>query len=208
MIVISHRGWWYNVDERNKREAFVRSFDAGFGTETDLRDIHGTIVISHDMPCGDEMTFAELLDVMAGRNLPLALNIKADGMGQIIKQMLKEAGHTNYFTFDMSIPDEVVQLSLGLNVFTGFSDLLSPPPMLNEAKGVWLDAFRKVWYDGEIISDLLAKGKRVCIVSEELHKRDPREQWQMILESGICDNEHLMLCTDIPQYAQEFFQKK
>ena len=48
MIILSHRGWWKTRAERNMRDAFVRSFDAGFGTETDLRDICGKIVISHD----------------------------------------------------------------------------------------------------------------------------------------------------------------
>ena len=205
MIIISHRGWWLEHRERNRREAFIRSFDAGFGTETDLRDIRGTIVVSHDMPNGNEITFSELLDIMAGRNLPLALNIKADGMAQTILRMLKDAGHTNYFTFDMSIPEEVVQLSMEMPVFTGLSDVLSPPPMLDDAEGVWLDAFRRVWYDGEIIRSLLKKGKRVCVVSEELHKRDPLPQWEMLRNTATIEDDRLMLCSDTPDLAQQFF---
>ena len=205
MIVLSHRGWGLEPGERNRREAFRRSFDAGFGTETDLRDIRGTIVISHDMPTGDEMTFAELLEMMAGRNLPLALNIKADGMARTIRRMLDEAGHTEFFTFDMSIPDEVVQLAMGMPVFTGFSDLLSPPPMLSEVQGVWLDSFHYVWYGGEAIRSLLDCGKRVCEVSEELHRRDPSAQWAMLRDTAPCDDDRLMLCTDTPQRAAVFF---
>lgn len=205
MIVISHRGWWLRDDERNRREAFHRSFDAGFGTETDLRDICGTIVISHDMPTGEEMTLEDLLAVMDGRNLPLALNIKADGMAQTIRRILAAAGHTNYFTFDMSIPDEVVQLAAGLPVFTGLSDLLTVPPMLDEARGVWLDAFRGVWYDGALIRSLLEQGKRVCVVSEELHRRDPRAQWEMLRATAPIGDDRLILCSDIPQQAQDFF---
>ena len=73
MQIISHRGYWKNPDERNQHVAFVRSFDSGFGTETDLRDICGKIVVSHDMPTGNEITFEEVLRIMDGRNLPLAL---------------------------------------------------------------------------------------------------------------------------------------
>ena len=205
MIIISHRGWWLQRPERNRREAFIRSFDAGFGTETDLRDIRGTIVVSHDMPAGNEMTFSELLDIMAGRNLPLALNIKADGMAKTILRMLEEAGHTNYFTFDMSIPEEVVQLSMGMPVFTGLSDVLSPPPMLDDASGVWLDAFHGMWYNGKLICSLLKKGKRVCVVSEELHQRDPLPQWEMLRKTAPIGDARLILCSDTPNQAQTFF---
>ena len=78
------------------------------------------------MPQGNEITFEELLQIMDGRNLPLALNIKADGMANEILRLLKQYNHTNYFTFDMSIPDMVVQLKTELTVFTGLSDILSP----------------------------------------------------------------------------------
>ena len=53
MQILSHRGLWHSSMERNTKDAFVRSFDAGLGTETDLRDICGKIVVSHDMPHGD-----------------------------------------------------------------------------------------------------------------------------------------------------------
>jgi hypothetical protein len=80
MIVISHRGYWKKPAERNRPVAFCRSFDCGFGTETDLRDRTGQLVISHDMPDGSEITLADLLDILAGRELPTAINVKADGL--------------------------------------------------------------------------------------------------------------------------------
>ena len=57
MIILSHRGYWKLEEERNRAAAFQRSFDLGYGTETDIRDIQGKLVISHDMPRGDEITF-------------------------------------------------------------------------------------------------------------------------------------------------------
>ena len=88
MQIISHRGLWRDLSERNQLIAFEHSFNAGFGTETDLRDVCGKIVISHDMPRGNEVSFEEVLQVMNGRNLPLALNIKADGLADKIKYLL------------------------------------------------------------------------------------------------------------------------
>jgi len=208
MIILSHRGFWKDMNERNKKIAFVRSFDAGFGTETDLRDICGKIVISHDMPHGDEITFEDVLQIMDGRNLPLALNIKADGQSVIIKQLLEKYNHTNYFTFDMSIPDMVVQIANGLNVFTGQSDLIKTPILLDKCGGVWLDCFDSDWWDAPILDDILEKSGKVCIVSADLHKRDTEYQWNEIKKSKAFNSDNLMLCTDKPEIAREFFYDK
>lgn len=205
MIILSHRGYWKELSERNQRIAFARSFDMGFGTETDLRDCMGKIVISHDMPTGDEITFEEVLQIMAGRNLPLALNIKADGQADKIIELLNKYNHTNYFTFDMSIPDMVVQMKNGLRVFTGLSDILPTPVMINAAEGVWLDCFNGDWYGPEVIDGLIADGKSVCIVSADLHKRETKAQWEIIKGCKTVGDNRLMLCTDYPEKAKEFF---
>ena len=205
MQILAHRGYWTDSSERNQKVAFERSFSAGYGTETDLRDICGKIVISHDMPHGNEITFEEVLQIMDGRNLPLALNIKADGQAEKIKELLEKYHHTNYFTFDMSIPDMVVQIASGLKVFTGKSDILAEAVLLDKAEGVWLDCFYSDWYEAEDIDKLIALGKKVCLVSADLHKRDTEKQWKIIKQSTYFDSDLLMLCTDKPQEAKEYF---
>ncbi|MDF7667515.1 hypothetical protein PT273_06610 [Orbaceae bacterium ESL0727] len=207
MIILSHRGYWQTVEERNTKVAFIRSFDLGFGTETDLRDSNGQIVISHDMPVGHEMKFDELLQIMDGRNLPLALNIKADGLSDQIKKTLEKYNHSNYFTFDMSIPDMVFQLKTGMKVYSGLSDILSPPVLLSKCVGIWLDCFYSDWYDFSIIDDLIKQHKKVCIVSADLHKRDVSNQWAIIRESHYINSDNLMLCTDFPEKAKEYFNE-
>jgi hypothetical protein len=206
MMILSHRGYWKDVDEKNQKTAFERSFDSGFGTETDLRDISGHIVISHDMPKGGEISFEEVLQIMDGRNLPLALNIKADGLGNTIRSLLVQYHHTNYFTFDMSIPDMVFQVKQGLNVFTGLSDILPIPVLLEECAGVWLDCFYSDWYDAETIDGLLNRGKQVCAVSADLHQRDVARQWEIIRKCKVPKSSELMLCTDFPEKARRFFK--
>ncbi|MDR2510186.1 MAG: hypothetical protein LBC77_06040 [Spirochaetaceae bacterium] len=208
MIILSHRGYWHEKAERNMRAAFARSFRKGFGTETDLRDIAGKIVISHDMPKGAELSFEEVLQIMDGRNLPLALNIKADGLADAILALLTKYRHTHYFTFDMSIPDMVFQITRGLRVFTGLSDIAPTPVMLDKSAGVWLDCFNSDWYTAEVIDDLITSGKSVCVVSADLHKRDVRTQWEIIKSAESISNDNLMLCTDYPQKAAEYFYDK
>lgn len=207
MEILSHRGYWKDFNtESNRRVAFERSFEMRFGTETDLRDCGGKVVISHDVPDGNEMCFEELLEIMNGRNLPLALNIKADGLAERIEDVLRKFQHTNYFTFDMSIPELVYEINnSSLNIFSGYSDACRIIPMVDRVKGVWLDSFKKVWYTGDDILEILDTGKSVCIVSEDLHHRDNSVQWKMIKDAGLHKQNNVMLCTNIPEDADNYF---
>lgn len=207
MIILSHRGLWNNIEEKNQKDSFIRSFDLGIGTETDLRDSLGKILISHDMPKGDEITFEELLEIMNGRNLPLALNIKADGLADEIKRLLEKYNHTNYFTFDMSIPDMVYQLKKNIKVFTGLSDILKDPVLLESCTGIWLDCFHSDWYDSNLIDSYIEQGKSVCIVSSDLHNREVDYQWNIIKKSKYINSDKLMLCTDKAPKAIDYFFK-
>ena len=201
--IIVHRGWWKTENEKNTKTAFARAFDVGFGVETDLRDIKGKIVIAHNMPQGNEMLFEELLKILDGRDLILALNIKADGMADEIKRLLEKYNVSRYFTFDMSIPEMVYQHKTGLKVFTGLSDIVQNPIMYEQANGVWLDSFNSDWFGDIEINNILNNDKKVCIVSPELHKREYKAVWKKYKNvSGI------MLCTDYPQVAEEYFNDK
>lgn len=201
--ILAHRGYWKTEKEKNTKMAFERAFDNGFGIETDLRDICGKIVISHDMPTGSEIAFEEVLQILAGRNLTLALNIKADGQAREIKRLLEKYNHTNYFTFDMSIPEMVVQHKLGMKIFTGLSDIAPSPVLLEQAEGIWLDCFNADWFGEKEIATLTSQGKKVCIVSPDLHKREHKPAWEKY------KNMHgIMVCTDYPEEAKEFFNEK
>ncbi|MBL0690359.1 MAG: phosphodiesterase [Alphaproteobacteria bacterium] len=208
MQIISHRGYWLNTEEKNKESSFVRSFDNGFGTEIDLRENGGNIVISHDIPSGGEITFEEVLQTMRGRNLLLALNIKSDGLIDKILNLLDKYDHTNYFTFDMSIPDMVVQIEKGAKVFSPLSDLVNPAVLLDKSKGVWLDAFNSLWYREKEIDNLIDNGKQVCVVSSDLHKRfeELESQWQLLSRCKNYNSNDLILCTDSPIKAINFLK--
>jgi hypothetical protein len=78
--------------------------------------------------------------------------------------------------------------------------------MADRAAGVWLDAFHSNWWDIDVIVRLLESGLGVCVVSPELHRRDHLEVWETLAKAGeIAGTDRLMLCTDFPQDAKEFF---
>jgi glycerophosphoryl diester phosphodiesterase len=205
MRILSHRGYWQAPEEKNQLVAFSRSFDLGFGCETDLRDCGGELVISHDMATGGEMTFEELLQLMDGRNLPLALNIKADGLAGRMLELLNQYGHTNYFTFDMSIPEMVKQVGMQLKVYAPLSDVNQTPVLLEKSSGVWLDGFYSIWYDNQVIEELIGRNLEVCIVSSELHGRSYEKQWGDLKSNKFISSSELLLCTDRPEEASGYF---
>ncbi|QJP07654.1 phosphodiesterase [Pseudomonas multiresinivorans] len=205
MQIISHRGYWLERSERNLKVAFDRSFDLGFGTETDVRDVAGRLVISHDMPNGEEMSLDDLLRIMAGRNLPLAMNIKADGLCEPLKAMFEAHGHSNWFVFDMAVPDMRSYLTSGVCTYTRLSEVEPVPAWLKESDGIWLDSFGREWYSRDQLAELLAGGKQVCVVSSELHGREQLPLWQLLAEFQGAAN--LTLCTDLPESARSFFKE-
>lgn len=207
MKIISHRGYWHQPAEKNREEAFRRSFRLGFGTETDIRDLAGRLVISHDPPTPGALELDSFLEwhAAASGELPLALNIKADGLQTMLKKSLESFAVTDYFVFDMSVPDLIGYHQAGLPFFTRMSEYEREPALLTEASGVWLDAFQGDWYSDQDILSLLAAGKRLCLVSPELHQRSHLPLWQRLRDlEHRCGTEPI-LCTDYPEQARAFF---
>lgn len=208
MKILSHRGYWKVPEEKNTPAAFGRSFRLGFGTETDIRDLAGSLVVSHDPPNHSALGFLELLtlpDAPAPEHT-LALNIKADGLAYKVAQTMKGRG-LDWFVFDMSIPDTRHHLNAGNPVFVRASEVETSPPWLDQAAGVWLDAFEGIWYDASYIASHLDSGRRVCVVSPELHGRPHVPLWKM-LSGSLQDRDGLLICTDYPEDAMTFFQNR
>lgn len=203
MRVLSHRGWWETLSEKNTVSAFTRSFEAGFGVETDLRDAAGVLLVSHDPPVGGELQFVEFLGLARPNDAPLAINIKSDGLAIQVAEVLKHHANVDAFVFDMSVPDMRSYFAAGVPVFTRVSEVEQTPVWLNESAGVWLDAFDSEWYSSEVIQGFVDLGKRVCVVSPELHGRPHRSTWESLLEFRRTSD--VLLCTDYPDDAANFF---
>ncbi len=210
MKILSHRGFWLSDDEKNTPDAFIRSFASGFGTETDLRDLDGRLVIAHDPPETGAMTAEAFLRLHAEYDgaLPLALNIKADGLQKMVGSLLETLSPLEAFVFDMSIPDTLHWLNAGVPVFTRHSDIEPEPLLAKRCAGIWLDAFGSDWWDADTIRRHLDVGRRVCIVSPELHQRPYLPVWERLAAADdLLNASELMICTDHPQTAKEYFNR-
>jgi hypothetical protein len=210
MGILSHRGLWRAPEEKNTTAAFLRSFELGFGTETDIRDCDGKLVISHDPPeaRAEPLPLHVFLDLYDrhGNGLPLALNIKADGLQSRVCDHITAYGIRNYFCFDMSVPDTRGYLAQGLQCFTRQSEYEPDPTLYARAAGVWMDAFERDWVGERDVERHLTAGKRVCIVSPELHRRERAPFWSA-LRTWTFDAPRgdVLFCTDWPVEAKECF---
>jgi len=207
MTIICHRGIWNTHREQNTLQSFKNAFDKGYGVELDVRDYNSNIVISHDPPAGnDHIYLNQVLGLFSDccfNDQLIAINIKSDGILKSIQELLATFNITQYFTFDMSIPETIQYKKQGIKYFTRYSEYEKEPILIEQAVGIWYDCF----YDNNISYDKLNQfidmKKNICIVSAELHNRDNKEQWKKIHEYSRF--KELMICTDLPQEAKEYF---
>jgi glycerophosphoryl diester phosphodiesterase len=205
MRVICHRGYWKDAEEKNTAVAFQRGFALGLGTETDIRDLNGQLVISHDPPQTGAMLFTDFLRETP-KNVLLALNVKSDGITDKAVAALQQSGHQHYLFFDMSVPDmrsylrRCVPTAMRLSEYEGWIEEFA-----RQSDYIWLDAFDSDWYDLDTLQGLLNRDKVVLVVSAELHGRNPESQWALLEQ--LSDDHRLVLCTDLPELALERFTK-
>lgn len=209
MQLLCHRGAWTDRSEQNSMASFVRAFRQGHGVETDIRDCNGSLVIAHDMPMLDQaLRLDEMLEcyVESGKQGMLALNVKADGLHEPLREMLARYDVRQYFVFDMSVPDTLGYLRQDMPVAVRISEYEDGRWLLDRVDTVWLDAFNGEWYGRERVVSLLESGKRICVVSPELHRRPCLPLWGELKEVPSYLAKELYLCTDLVSEALEVFR--
>lgn len=208
MKLLAHRGYWNTHIANNSPQALRTALENGYGFESDLRDYGGKLVISHNIADGASQEAKEVFQWLEefGDQFCFAVNIKSDGLKGLLAELLAKYRITNYFTFDMSVPQMVEYADMGLTYFTRQSEWEPCPVLYERAAGVWVDGFQgDGWITEELINGHLQRGKRVCLVSPELHGRDPAGFWERLAAFRV-DCGGLLLCTDRPDEAKRFFK--
>jgi len=108
MEILAHRGKWDKKSEGNTLYSLIDALENGFGVETDIRDLDGEIVISHDPPqsnkCENFIKLSEFFEEYNNLKIfkPLALNVKSDGLAKDLNSYLDKYNITNYFKTTLS----------------------------------------------------------------------------------------------------------
>lgn len=213
MRLLAHRGLWSETIGQNTPMAFKTAINNGFGIELDVRDIDGELVVSHDPPNKDCITFRSVLDLLrvnhTGENvISLAVNIKSDGLrDQLVKLVEVIASNVDMFVFDMSVPDMYSYLDSPLKVCSRISDLEKQPVLISRTHNLWVDAFENDMAMIDFIDEYAMVVDNIYVVSPELHGRHHLDFWSVLKDkSGIYGN--LSLCTDYPIQASDFFAER
>lgn len=208
--IISHRGFFSSLSNQNSIEAFKKSFDCGFGIETDIRDHYtDNLILSHDPFPKANLASLDTLFELASCYSPnpfLALNVKSDGLACRAKQIIEKYNYKNYAFFDASIPDTLKYLSCNLYTLTRQSEYELNPCLYEQSSGIWIDQFREDWITEKVISEHMLNQKSCFFVSPELHSRDPFQFWNKLRQLCLTmDSRSVYICTDLPTQAEAFF---
>lgn len=204
--IIAHRGYWKTELEKNTMTALKRAIDCGYGFETDLRDCRGELVISHNPPTGNEITVKSIFEMYSQKqsDVPLALNIKADGLQEMLAELVAKYNINNYFVFDMSVCDTLPYISQHFKIASRRSEYEKDMPFYMNSATVWVDFFMNDSLVRSEVERILKDGKIACVVSPELHGRDYFDVWNQL---KYINNTNLYLCTDYPEKADKFFNE-
>ena len=190
--ILAHRGEWDEHVTPNSIQSLENAFLHGFGVETDIRDLDGALVISHD-PCkGSEY---DGIDKFLKKENRIAINIKSDGLVPLLKSARDLINTSKSFVFDCSFPELLKFKRAGIDHAIRISEF--EKELSWEPNYIWLDAFESDWWlNDKTTLDLIGKIPSV-VVSPELHKRDHSKVWRKVLELRSAGLD-ISICTDFP----------
>lgn len=206
--ILAHRGYWNERIKRNSPEAIRTALEKGYGIESDVRDYLQKLVISHNIAVPDSQDAEEVFQWLHkfGDRYVFAINIKADGLKELLQSLINTYHISNYFLFDMSVPQMVEYEEMGLRYFTRQSELEPEPCMYKDAAGVWMDGFWSIdWITEKLLKKHIENGKDICLVSPDLHGKENYKEFWKRLKCFDIDLSQIMLCTDHPDEAREYF---
>lgn len=190
--ILAHRGEWDEQVIANSALSLDNAFLHGFGVETDIRDLVGELVISHD-PCTGR-NYDGFNRYLKEENR-IAINIKSDGLLPKLEPARELINSSNSFVFDCSFPELLKFKRAGIAHAIRISEF--EKDLAWEPNYIWLDGFGGDWWlNDRTTLDLIEKIPTV-VVSPELHKRDHSKVWQKVLElrsTGL----DISICTDFP----------
>ena len=151
----------------------LRDLPREYGAEVDLRDRGERLILQHD-PFKDGQDFEPWL--ASYRHGTLILNIKSERIELRVKDLLRQAGITDYFFLDSSFPMIHLlsgagerKIALRYSEYEGLDTILA---MKGRVEWVWVDCFTRLPITRESYRLLKDAGFRLCLVSPELQGRD------------------------------------
>lgn len=166
MIIVKHR---------QNRVADLKNVPNRMGVEVDLRSMNGELILAHDA-FDDGEKFEDWLKLY-GHEL-LILNVKEDGLEDLIVDLLRINDVKNYFFLDQPFPTLVKSISKKIKV----SARISEYERISWNNGfiphwLWIDSFTGSWEHLELfLESTPSREVRICVVSPELQGRNSQSE--------------------------------
>lgn len=201
-MIYAHRGMWQTPNQQNSRQSIEAARLFGYGVETDLRSKSHSLVISHD-PYGDSNPLA--VDEIDFAEIPVALNIKEDGLLPQYEAFINKYPNQHTFLFDGSIPEMVKIKEKKLPHALRLSEYETELPW--EPQFLWIDGFNSDWWiESPKILNLLEK-YFVVFVSPEIHGREIEGAWEFFCLLHSKGSAQFGICTDHPDKLKSTFNE-
>lgn len=211
VAILAHRGNTTGPDRaaENGLAAIGRALRLGWGLEIDIRrDAAGRFYVSHDpAPPGDAAPADGVCALLrAHPRAQVALNIKELGDEAALVDYLDGQGVLDQCClFDMELletpPGATARIFRALHPTVAIAarvsdrgESLAQALSIDVAQTIWLDEFDGPWATRADLDRLKAAGRRVWMVSPDLHGaslQDARRRWREVLTWGLDG-----LCTD------------
>lgn len=185
------------IAHRRNSIAELKSTDCSLGIEVDVRLNNSQIICQHD-PLEAGESFSEWISFY--KHGTLIINVKEEGLEDLILEILRDNGITDFFFLDQSFPFLFRKATQGLHKSAvRVSEYESVNTALNLAglvDWVWVDIFSKFPLDADEIKNLKQGGFKLCVVSPELHGRsDERLVYELQALFASLEFEPDAICT-------------
>lgn len=178
----------------------LRTVPQSMGVELDLRDYAGKIVLQHDAFKGGDI-FEDFLKRY--KHGLMVLNIKTEGIEEMVLDLVKKYKVSDYFFLDVSFPALIRLVRKGENKIAGrfseYEPLEQCLALKDKVKWVWVDCFTKLPLDDASYKTLKQHFK-LCLVSPELqqHPKEKIAEFKKQLRNFPVD----AVCTKYPDLWQ------
>lgn len=168
---------WIIEHRRNTIEE-LRATPIECGVEIDLRTSGGELRVAHD-PLQKGEPFESWLDHF--HHAGLILNVKEDGLEEMLLSCMHRRGIERFFFLDQSFPS-LVRMAIHHNErraavrVSEYESLHTAYLLQGRVTWVWIDSFMSFSFSQRDVEMLRESGFQLCLVSPELQGRwDPQE---------------------------------
>lgn len=199
--IITRHGYRPIADAPIRHGAYQHAIEAGYGTEADIHDCNGVLIASTGTQGDRDIRLPDLLDMMDGLNLPLALHVHSPGVAHALNTEMHRHAPPPWFAFGMNPLDMATYVSLGLPIYTQIGAVNDAVPVYDAAAGVCLDPAEQPWAEPRHLAAFLRDGKHLCVIDTAPTGPAHNRAWTLLRDMSIRDHPGLMLCTPSPTEA-------